>query len=325
LKARQITWRAVAAAIAMTMSACSAASTDSAGGGANVAGPTVHLAVGVDPSFAPIFLADEKGLFKKQGVNVDVVQFGKGGDAVDAIASGQVQMAGSSDTTTIGQLQQNPGLRALLVYEQSGRYLKVVERKSIGDPSQIKKMAVVPGLSELAATRFLESKKIDPKTVAFVTADPPEIPALMQKGEVDAYVLWEPWPAKGAQLGGKIVETTGDYGLSYVHWLISGNTWLSANAGTAAKVAKALDEATRMTESDPQAAAQATQKAAKVPAAQTVAAIKEIDYGVRDITAADMKGYEATADFFLRTGKVKAKPDVGPVVLQNWFSEHAEK
>ncbi|MCO6005265.1 ABC transporter substrate-binding protein [Actinoallomurus purpureus] len=327
MKARDITWRAAVAAIALitSASACSAASTDSAGGGGKAAGPKIRLAVGIDPSYAPFFLADEKGLFAKQGVNVEVVQFGKGGDADDAIASGQVQLAGSSDTTAIGKLQQNPDLRALLVYESSGKYLKVVERKNIGDPSQIKKMAIVPGLSELAATRFLESKKIDPKKVTFVTADPPEIPALMQKGNIDAYVLWEPWPTKGAQLGGKIVETTGDYGLSYGQWLIAGNKWLSANQSAAAKVAKALDEAAKLTESDPQAAAQATQKAAKVPADQTVTAIKEIDFGVRDITAADLKGYDATADFYLRTGKVKAKPNVTAAVLQNWFSGHAAK
>jgi NitT/TauT family transport system substrate-binding protein len=327
LKARHIPWRAVAAAIALitTMSACGAGTTDSAGAAGNAAGPKIRLAVGIDPSYAPIFLAQEKGLFAKHGVNVDVVQFGKGGDAVDAIASGQVQMAGSSDTTAIGTLQQNPDLRALLVYESSGKYLKVVERKNIGDPSQIKKMAIVPGLSELAATRFLQSKKIDPKTVSFVTADPPEIPALLQKGNIDAYVLWEPWPAKGAQLGGKIVEASGDYGLSYVQWLITGNKWLSANQSAAGKVAQAIDEAAKLTESDPQAAAQATLKAAKVPTAQTIAAIKEIDFGVRDITAADLKGYESTADFFLQTGKVKSKPDVSAAVIQNWFTQHAGK
>jgi NitT/TauT family transport system substrate-binding protein len=325
MKARPTFWRAAAViTLITTIPACSAGSTDSGGAG-NAAGPKVRFAVGIDAAYAPVFVAQEKGLFAKHGVNVDVVQFGKGGDAVDAIASGQIQLAGSSDTTAIGKLQQNPDLRALLVYEQSGKFLKVVERKSIGDPSQIKKMATVPGLSELAATRFLESKKIDPKKVAFVTADPPEIPALLQKGSIDAYVLWEPWPAKGTQLGGKIVETSGDYGLSYVQWLIAGNKWLSANQGTAAKVAAALDEAAKLTESDPQAAAQATQKIAKIPAEQTITAVKEIDFGVRDITASDMGGYERTAGFFLQTGKTKAKPDVNTAVLQNWFSQHAGK
>ncbi|XVQ09802.1 ABC transporter substrate-binding protein [Spirillospora sp. CA-255316] len=301
-----------------TLSACSGATTDS--GGAAATGPKIRIAVGIDAAYAPFFVADSKGLWSKHGLNVELVQFGRGGEAVDAIAGGQVQMAGSSDSTTIAQLQQNPALRALLVYEESGRYLKVVTGSKITDPSRIRTMAVVPGLSELAATRFLESRKIDVKSVKFVTADPPEIPALLQKGEVDAYVLWEPWPAKGVGLGGKVLQTTGDYGLSYQHWLITGQRWLSGNEAAAVKVAKVLDEATALVESDPSAAAEATRKAAKVPADQTMTAVREIDFKVRDITAADLKGYADTAAFYVNTGKVKARPDVNAAVQQGWVT-----
>ncbi|MER5935822.1 ABC transporter substrate-binding protein [Streptomyces sp. NPDC001928] len=306
----------------LTLSACGAGTTDSSAAGGNGSGATVRIAVGVDASFAPFFLADAEGLWAKYGVDVQLVQFAKGGDGVDALGAGQVQMAGNSDTTTIGVLQQSPSLRSLLVYEHSGDYLKVVLGPKIKSASQIKKMAVVPGLSELAATRFLESKGIDPKSVEFVTADPPEIPALAQKGDVDAFVLWEPWPAKGAELGEKILETTGDYGLSYAHWLLTSDPWLKDNTATAVKVAQALQEAAKETESDPGAAAKATEKAAKIPAAQTVNAIKEIDFGTRDFTAEDLNGYADTASFYLDTGKVKAKPDVSKAVLRGWFTEH---
>jgi NitT/TauT family transport system substrate-binding protein len=160
--------------------------------------------------------------------------------------------------------------------------------------------------------------------VKFVSAGPPEIPALLQKGDIDAYILWEPWPAKGVEFGGKILESTGDYNWSYVHWLITSNKWLTANQDTAGKVAKAIDEAAQLTESDPQAAAQATEKATKIPPAQTISAVKEIDFKVRDITQADLVGYDSIADFYVSTGKLKSKPDVSAAVLQNWFSQHAK-
>lgn len=315
---------ALIAATALT--ACSAATTDSATGSGKTtaSGPTVRIAVGIDPSFAPFFLADTRGLWAEHGVNVQLVQFGRGGEGVDALAAGQVQLAGNSDTTTIGMLQQHTGLRSLLVYEESGRYLKVVLGPKVKDPSEIRKMAVVPGLSEFAATRFLQSKGIDETSVDFVTADPPEIPALLQKGDVDAYVLWEPWPAKGAELGGRVLETTGDYGLSYAHWLITDDKWLSNNKGTAVKVAQALREAAKATEADPDAAAAATQKAAKVPTTQTVQAIEDIDFGVRDITAADLRGYTATARFYVDTGKVGSQPDVTGAVLPGWFTQQTK-
>ncbi|MFG3025503.1 ABC transporter substrate-binding protein [Streptomyces sp. NPDC048254] len=307
----------------LTLTACSAATTDSAAGsGQSAAGPTIRIGVGIDASYAPFFLADAQGLWAKHGVNVELVQFGQGSEGVNNLVAGQVQMSGNSDSTTISMLPQDPDLRSLMVYEQSGQYLKVVLGPKVASPSKIRKMAVAPGLSELAATRFLESKGIDPKSVEFVTADPPEIPALMKKGDVDAYVLWEPWPTKGVAQGGRILENTGAYGVTYSQWLLTSAAWLKANPDTATKVAETLEEAARLTETDPEAAAQATEKAVKVPAAQTLTAIKEIDFGARDFTAADLKGYADTARFFVDTGKVKAQPDVPAAVQRGWFTQH---
>jgi ABC-type nitrate/sulfonate/bicarbonate transport system substrate-binding protein len=160
----------------LTLTACGAGTTDSAAGsgsGKNAAGSTVRIGVGIDASYAPFFLADAKGLWAKHGVNVQLVQFGQGSEGVNNLVAGQVQLSGNSDTTTISMLPQDPDLRSLMVYEQSGKYLKVVVGPKVKSPANIRRMAVAPGLSELAATRFLQSKGIDPKSVKFVTADPP--------------------------------------------------------------------------------------------------------------------------------------------------------
>ncbi|QUC59249.1 ABC transporter substrate-binding protein [Streptomyces sp. A2-16] len=313
------------AAALTTVTACGAGTTDAGSGSGGKAGvPHIRIAVGIDAAYAPFFVADAEGLWAKHGVDVDLVQFAKGGEGVDALNAGQVQMAGNSDATTIGLLGESQDLRSLLVYEDSGKYLKVVLGPDVKSAAKIRKMAVVPGLSQLAATRFLESKGIKPDSVEFVTADPAEIPALTKKGDVDAYVLWEPWPAKGVELGERILETTGDYGFSYQHWLLSTSTWLKDNRDVAAKVAATLTEAAEKTESDPQVAAQSTKKAAKIPTDQTLTAVREINFGVRDFTAKDLEGYDSTAQFYLDTGKVKARPDVSRTVQRGWLSDNAE-
>ncbi|MGD6756143.1 ABC transporter substrate-binding protein [Streptomyces sp. BH105] len=324
----RITGSALLAAALLAVTGCGAGTTDTgagSGSGGKASGPQVRIAVGIDGAYAPFYVADKEGLWAEHGVNVDLVQFAKGGEGVDALGAGQVQMAGNSDATTIGVLGQHPNLRPLAVYENSGQYLKVVLGPDVKSPAKIRKMAVVPGLSELAATRFLESKGIDPKSVEFVTSDPAEIPALADKGDVDAYVLWEPWPTKGKELGSRIVETTGDYGLSYQHWLLSTSSWLKDHKDVAAKVAEALAEAAKKTERDPEAAARATKEAAKIPTAQTLTAVKEIDFGVRDFTAKDLKGYDDTARFYVDTGKVKTRPDVSGAVQRGWLPANTKE
>jgi len=305
------------------LAACGSGSNGTAAGGpAN--SPPVRLAVGIDGSYAPFYLADKTGMFKKAGLNVEIVQFGRGGDAVDALATGQIQLAGSSEVTTIGQVNQNPDLRALLVYEQSGKYLKVVARNGIDSVSQIKTMGIVPGLSQLSAIKLLQAKGIDPASVKFVSAGPPEIPALMQQGSIDAFVLWEPWPTKAVQLGGKVLMSTGEYNWSYVHWLITTSKWVTANEQVAGKIAAVIDAAAKQTEADPKAAAKATEDSVKLPQGDTLKAIDEIDFRVRDITPADVAGYESIAQFYVQTGAMKTPPQIVKNLELGWFSKNGK-
>jgi len=52
--------------------------------------------------------------------------------------------------------------------------------------------------------------------------------------------------------------------------------------------------------------------------------VKEINFAVRDFTAKDIEGYDSTAQFYLDTGKVKARPDVSRTVQRGWLSDNAE-
>lgn len=97
-------------------------------------------------------------MFEKAGVDVELIQFGRGSEAVDALAAGQVDLAGSSDATTVTQFHQSPELVALFATRTSGEYVKVVLRDDV-KPENIKKMMiVVRGLSEIATAKYLESR-----------------------------------------------------------------------------------------------------------------------------------------------------------------------
>ena len=43
----------------------------------------IKLAIGVDAAYVPIYLSKQAKLFEKHGVNVELVQFTQGGDALD--------------------------------------------------------------------------------------------------------------------------------------------------------------------------------------------------------------------------------------------------
>lgn len=304
---------------ALALTACGASDSGDA-----KSGDKVRIGVGIDAAYAPFFLADEEGMFEDAGVDVELIQFGRGGEAVQAIAGGQVDMAGNSDTTTLTLMQQNPDLRAAFIYEQSGKYLKVVARPGIEEASDIKTMGVVPGLSDYMARKYFEVNGVDLESVKFIESDPPELPTLTDKGDIDAYVLWEPWPQIGADLGLKQLTDTGSYGYSYVHWAIASQKWIDANEEAAAKVAQVIAEAAEMVAEDPGRAAEATEKAAKIKKDDAQQAIELIDWKVRGFTDEDLASYKEQVQYFVDKGIFKEPIDSDSKILTTWYDDHAK-
>jgi NitT/TauT family transport system substrate-binding protein len=283
----------------------------------------VRIAVGVDAAFAPFYLAKQEGLFTKAGLDVELTQTEGGPAPTNAVVAGVAQLAGNSDATIIPLLVKSPDLRAIAVFQESSKYLKVVWRKGITDVKQIKKMATAPGLLTLSAVRYLQSKGIDRSSVTFVNAGPPEFPTLLGKGDVDAYVVFDPWITRGVEQCGTVKESIGDFGLKYVQWIDADQKWLAGHASLAAKILKVIAQACDIMTKEPQRAADATQKEVKIPAEQTLKVLPEITFAVRDITDADVTGSQGIVDFYTQEKLISAAPNLDQQLLKNWFTKNS--
>lgn len=285
--------------------------------------PLVRIAVGVDAAFAPFYLAKQEGLFAKAGLNVELTQTEGGPAPTQAVVAGAAQLAGNSDATIIPQMVTSSSLRAVAVFQESSKYLKVVLGKNITDPKQIKKMAVAPGLITMSTVRYLESKGIARSAVTFVKAGPPDFPTLLGKGDVDDYVIFDPWVTKGVEAGGHITETIGDFGVKYVQWIDADQKWLDQNAALAGKIVKVIADACQIVTSEPQRAADATEKEVKIPAAQTRKVLPEITYAVRDLSADDIANSQKIVQFYQDEKLISAAPDLGRSLLTGWYSKNS--
>ena len=105
---------------------------------------TVRIAVGIDPTFAAFFVAQENNLFSRHGVDAKLVTFGPGGAMVDGMMAGQAVMTASTETTHLVRMP-HADIRPLGLVGESGDNLKLVARGDIKDASQIRKLGVVPG------------------------------------------------------------------------------------------------------------------------------------------------------------------------------------
>ncbi|MDX6741070.1 ABC transporter substrate-binding protein [Actinocorallia sp. A-T 12471] len=287
--------------------------------------PTVRFAVGADVAFSPLYVADEEGIFAKHGVNVELVKTEGGPAPTQSVAAGAAHMGANADPTVLGNAVQSKNLRAIAVFQQSDRYIKVVLRDGITDPKQIKSMAVVDGSPLMGTVRYLESQGVDRSAVKFVKSSAPEIPALLKRGDVDGFVLYEPWPSRAVADGAHVVAVTGDFGMWFHQWVVADDKWLAANPDTAADVVAAIAEADELIGADPQRAAEATQKAIKLPVEQSLSQFKEIDYVTRGFTDEDLASYKTTVEFFTAEKLWSGTPDLAQVVLKDWYGEHVAK
>jgi ABC-type nitrate/sulfonate/bicarbonate transport system substrate-binding protein len=273
------------------------------------------LAVGVDAVYAPYFVARDEGLFEDEGVTVELRQFAQGGEGVDAMLAGEIDAAGSADSTFVAR--GGEGVRALAPYvEEGGSYVKLVAREGIDDVGQIEKIGVIPGqISEYGAQKLFEAEGIDPESVEQVkVAGPPEMPPLLQKSEIDAFVLNEPWPTRAVEEGaGHVLAEARDFELTYTLVVATRPDWLERNRERAEAMMRAIAEAARMIEEDPGVAAEATERAAKVAPEQTEQAVDELDFGVRDFTRRDVERLDDVADFLLDRGLIDSRPAVDEV------------
>jgi ABC-type nitrate/sulfonate/bicarbonate transport system substrate-binding protein len=309
----------VVLAAAALAAGCGGGGDEEAGSPTAVSSEPIRLAVGVDPVFTPIFLAADQGLFEKEGLKVEVQQFSNAGEAADALVAGAADVAGVPDYNLLSRATRT-NFAALGVFaEDLGQYVKVVVRGDLSNPRAIKKMGIVPGtFSEYAATRFLQSLDVDPASVKFVPSGPPELPPLLQGGDVDAFVLWEPWPTRARDMGGKVLMPIQKFGLGTVLMLSTTDEWVEGHRAEAEALMRALKAAAQMTEQDPAAAAKVTATAAKIPEALTEQAVGELEFRVRAVTDADRQDFEKIVDFLVERDVLKRRPVLDDIVVQGF-------
>ncbi len=274
----------------------------------------VRFAVGIDPAYSPIFLAKSADMFKAAGVDVNVVQYAQGGEGVDGVLAGQNQLVASTEATILNRSTRGD-LVALAVFSQSPKFIKLVARSGLTSVTQLKKFGIVPGsVNEFATAKLLAKHNMDSKNVEFVRAGPPEFPALLQRGDVDGYVMWEPWPSNGVRAGGKILAYSGDFGYTYNLVIAASGAWLKSNPKDAKAIVGAIAKACKDITADPAKAGTATQREAKIPAAQTVELLKDVECRVRDFSPTDIANYKEIAAFQFERKMVPTLPDVDKVL-----------
>lgn len=281
-------------------------------------GAPITIAVGSDPVFTPYFVAAQEKLFAAQGLNVIVKPFTDGSTALDALISRQAQLACASEPTHLVR-KARADLKALAVTQEGPTYVKLVGRKGI-TIEQIKKIGVVPGsVSEYVTNLLIKKRGLDLNKLQVVKSGPPEMPALLARGDIDAFFVWEPWPTMGLRQGAEVLTTSDEVGYKSNLWLTTLGPWLDTNQAAAQSILQALKKGAEVARSDPKRAAAAIQAVIKMPPATSMPLLAELQQTVRDFSEGDARTVVGISDFLMQNKAIAAPVDPKSILQTGFF------
>jgi NitT/TauT family transport system substrate-binding protein len=205
------------AVLALVGAGAGCGSSDS-GGGTTEDNAVDQVKVGVIPivDVAPIYLGQQKGFFKSRNIEL-TMESGQGGAAiVPGVVSGQFQFGFSNITSLLIAQTKNVPIKAVAngvasTGEAGKDFGGVVVRKDspITEPADLagKKIAVNT-LKNIGDTTVRESVRKaggDPSGIEFVEMPFPNMPAAVDKGQVDAAWVVEPSLSAVTGAGGRVV------------------------------------------------------------------------------------------------------------------------
>ncbi len=226
------------------------------------------IATGVDPAFSQFYVAKEGGLFEKNGLDVTINTGPSGSAMVPFLVNNQVQAAYGSDLAGVINHQVDNNIVAVADGTYLAKWESVIGRNVESlEALKGKKVGVAFGTgAEIFWRRLLASRKLNPADYTLVNVEAPEMLAAIERGDIDAFAVWEPWPTRTLMaVKNTKVLATADGIYNNINFIYMNRGWIEQNRTTAEKFIKALCEANDIIEKDRGTATKQVAKFLKMP------------------------------------------------------------
>ncbi len=205
--------------------------------------------------FAPLTLADKTGIFKKNGLNVELRMIPQK-DRHLALASGAVQCAATTVETHVAWNANGVPIVQIFQMDKSYGADGIAVRNDVQSFADLKGKAIgvsAPGTAPYFALAWMLNKNgMRMKDVKLVSLEPQPAAQAFVSGQNDAAMTYEPYlsTVRANPAAGKILATTLDYPM-VMDTVGCAPTWLQSNAKAAKALADSYFEALDLIKNDP--------------------------------------------------------------------------
>lgn len=230
--------------------------------GSSVPGERQHVTLGIQtsPAMALVMVAQDKGFFQAQGLDVELKEFTAGKFALEAFLAGSLDFAISGDVPPL--LAALQGHKFVIPTQLVGRTVnevRVVARsdehtgsaKEYFGAKKRKLSTSIGGGPEFFTYEFLKKIGISPENIEIVSQKPGDMPAALAGGSVDAIAIFDPFAfIAEKQLGEKVVTFT-DESIYSELYVLAANEDTRVNPQTVEKLLRGLIAAEKFVQTSP--------------------------------------------------------------------------
>lgn len=197
------------AALALT-AACG-----SSPGGSGSDGDKITIGFSAWPGWFPWQVAEEKGLFKKHGVDVELKWFDSYTDSINALTTGNIDANSQTLNDTLASVSGGAKEKVVLVNDNSTGNDQIIAAKDINTVADLKgkKVAAEQGtVDHYLLLLALEQAGLEPSDITFKPLATDAAAAAFSAGQVDAVGVFAPFTTTAlGRKGSKAIATSKDF------------------------------------------------------------------------------------------------------------------
>ncbi len=229
-------------------------------------GQTESLTLAVPPleQNALIYVADDRGFFAANGLNVTIKNYDSGVTSIAAMVKGEADLAEAAEFPTVSAILNRQAIGVIVANDKfENDYLIGRKDRGIEKVSDLKGKRIGVArqtINEFYLGRFLELNGINLSQVTLVDLKPAQFVSAIVGGDVDAIIAWQPCIHQIQQKQSNLVTWPAQNSQAVFGLVLCRNEWLAQHGNTVERFITALNQAQDYTVAQPDQAKAIVQK-----------------------------------------------------------------
>jgi len=288
----------------------------------------VRLTAGANIGYSHQYVGESAGIFRKYGIDASVILFDVGFLGTEAVIAGQAETSGTVEFPMVNLLSKGADLVVPAVIITADD-LKIVALTSIAKPADLagKKVGYIFGSSaHFAFDRYLSHFGVPRERVTHVNVPAAEQPALMARGDIDAFVWLEPMVKRGLDImrGRAHVMNPGiEVAYKTRTYLQMSRAWVDKNQEATVNLLRGFVEADAFIRAEPRRTAEIAGRKLNIPADQAQELLKQVGFDFSPYLDASLsKVFDGVADWMRGQNRLQGPgPDMSRVFVPQYLRQ----